>query len=285
MKIYVFTNEIDTLKKISNLGNIDTHYCTESIQSIAENQIKFNIANGASINDCAKSIAEDLKNQDVLFITSSANKDLAALVAGYLDAPIVSDVSTIDLSNGVKTTNIVYGGAAIRTSELTGNEKIISLSANYAANENEIALKDVNATTKEISANKVKVLSVNKKVNNDVDLSKAKIIVAVGRGFAQKEDLDLAYKLAEKLGAQIACSRPIAETEKWIDKSRYIGISANIIAPDLYIAIGISGQVQHLVGCVNSKKIVVINKDDKAPFFESADLGIVGDLKEVLKNL
>lgn len=117
-----------------------------------------------------------------------------------------------------------------------------------------------------------------------VDLSKANIIVAVGRGIKSKDNLALAEKLAEALGADLAASRPICDAE-WLPIDRQIGSSGQTVAPKLYVALGISGAIQHLVGMKNSGTIVAINKDPEAPIFDIADYGIVGDLFEAVPVL
>ena len=121
-------------------------------------------------------------------------------------------------------------------------------------------------------------------VRQAVDLSKASIIVAVGRGIKSKDNIALAEKLAEVLGADLAASRPICDAE-WLPIDRQIGSSGQTVAPKLYLAVGISGAIQHLVGMKNSQTIVAINKDPEAPIFDIADYGIVGDLFEVLPVL
>ena len=117
---------------------------------------------------------------------------------------------------------------------------------------------------------------------SSANLGSAKRIVAAGRGFKAEEDLKLAEDLAAAIGAELACSRPLAEGADWMSADRYIGVSGQSVAPDLYIAVGISGQIQHTVGMVDSKVVVAVNNDDKAPIFEGADYGIVADLYEAL---
>jgi electron transfer flavoprotein alpha subunit len=121
-------------------------------------------------------------------------------------------------------------------------------------------------------------------VKQAVDLSKAEIIVAIGRGIKSKENIALAEKLAEVLGGDIAASRPICDAE-WLPIDRQIGSSGQTVAPKLYVALGISGAIQHLVGMKNSGTIAAINKDPEAPIFDIADYGIVGDLFEAVPVL
>jgi electron transfer flavoprotein alpha subunit len=121
-------------------------------------------------------------------------------------------------------------------------------------------------------------------VKQAVDLSKADVIVAVGRGIKSRENIALAEKLAEVLGGDIAASRPICDAG-WLPIDRQIGSSGQTVAPKLYVALGISGAIQHLVGMKNSGTIVAVNKDPEAPIFDIADYGIVGDLFEVLPVL
>nr|NLD41115.1 electron transfer flavoprotein subunit alpha/FixB family protein [Actinomycetales bacterium] len=118
-----------------------------------------------------------------------------------------------------------------------------------------------------------------------VNLAAAQRIVAVGRGFRTEEDLQLARDLADAIGAELGCTRPLAEGSDWMPKNTYIGVSGAVVAPELYIAVGVSGQLHHTAGVNGAGTVVVINDDPSAPYFAESDHGIVGDLYEVLPAL
>ena len=142
----------------------------------------------------------------------------------------------------------------------------------------------VETITVEVGEVRMKPEPAFQEVKQAVDLSKADVIVAIGRGIKSQEHIALAEQLAQALGGDIAASRPICDAE-WLPIDRQIGSSGQTVAPKLYIALGISGAIQHLVGMKNSGTIVAVNKDPEAPIFDIADYGIVGDLFEVLPVL
>jgi electron transfer flavoprotein alpha subunit len=125
---------------------------------------------------------------------------------------------------------------------------------------------------------------VFKEAKQAVDLTQAEIIVAVGRGIKEQKNIDLARQLAEALGGEIAASRPICDSG-WLPMDRQIGSSGQTVAPKLYLALGISGAIQHIVGMKGSRTIIAVNKDSEAPIFEIADVGVVGNLFDVVPPL
>jgi len=123
-----------------------------------------------------------------------------------------------------------------------------------------------------------------KEAKQAVDLTQAEIIVSVGRGIKEQKNIDLAKALADALGGEIAASRPICDSG-WLPMDRQIGSSGQTVSPKLYLAVGISGAIQHIVGMKGSRSIIAINKDAEAPIFEIADFGVVGNLFDIVPAL
>jgi len=212
-------------------------------------------------------------------------KHLAAHVAAVLKAGLTTDAKTLKAVDGkLETTRILYGGLAVCEEQLALPAVATVPARTFLPPAPSGAVVPVE--TIEVNADRrVEVLSSTPVAGEGVDITAATRLVAVGRGFSAKADLGLAVDLAGALKAELACTRGIAEDEHWLPVERYIGISGQTVKPELYVAAGLSGQVQHMVGCRESKIIVAINKDERAPIFEASDFGIVGDLYTVLPLL
>lgn len=131
-------------------------------------------------------------------------------------------------------------------------------------------------------SSKVRHIETQKKPKSSIDLKVASVIISAGRGFKKKEDLELANELARAMGGVLGCSRPLSSDLGWLGEEHHIGLTGIYVRPDLYVAIGISGQLQHVAGIKGSKIIVAINNDKEAPIFSVADYGVVGDLYQVI---
>lgn len=243
------------------------------------------------VENLAPSFAEFLKDKSglVLMPNTKRTKAMASLLGGLLNVGVSTEVSEITLKDEcIVCKKMLYGGIAVGSEIIRSKLAIVVVnSGTFEPVLPNFSTDDKSPKEIEILANKnqIKCLKKLPKQSNSVDLNKAKKIVAIGRGVAKQSDLALIRELCEILGAELGCSRPIAETEKWLEQSRYIGISSVMPKPEIYIAFGISGQVQHMVGVKDAGKIIVVNKDKNAPIFDYADYGIVGDLYKVIPAL
>ena len=220
----------------------------------------------------------------IVFSNNVDGKAVAPRVSARLKAGLVSGaVGLPDTSNGFVVKKNVFSGKAFANISLTTEIKIISLSPNAYKIEETVGSAEVVPFNANVPSSKTKVTAVNK-VSGEVPLTEAEIVVSAGRGMKGPENWGIVEDLAHALHAALACSRPVADAH-WRPHNEHVGQTGIAIAPNLYIAIGISGAIQHLAGVNRSKVIVVINKDPEAPFFKAADYGIVGDAFEVVPKL
>lgn len=213
-------------------------------------------------------------------------KSVAPQVSSRLKAGLAAGaVSHPDVSNGFVVKRNVFGGKAFAFVNVTTDTKIVTLLANSFP----VVKGEGNASVEALSVSfddkdfAIQVKEVNK-VTGSVPLGEAELVVSGGRGLKGPENWGVIEDLAATIGAATACSRPVADSH-WRPHHEHVGQTGGTIRPNLYIAIGISGAIQHLAGVNGSKTIVVINKDPEAPFFKAADYGVIGDALEVTPKL
>jgi electron transfer flavoprotein alpha subunit len=220
----------------------------------------------------------------IVFSNNVDGKAIAPRLSARLKAGLVSGaVALPDTSKGFVVKKNVFSGKAFANISLNTDIKIIALNPNAYQTIAGEGIAEVITTDTAVDTPKVKVTGVNK-VSGEVPLTEAEIVVSAGRGLKGPENWDMVEELAKVLHAATACSRPVADAH-WRPHNEHVGQTGTAIAPTLYIAIGISGAIQHLAGVNRSKVIVVINKDPEAPFFKAADYGIVGDAFEVVPKM
>jgi electron transfer flavoprotein alpha subunit len=208
-------------------------------------------------------------------------------VAASLNTAIASDCTHISISNsGITVKKPMYSGKAIATVELTGTPCFALMRANQLPVE--AASASVNAEVKPLDLKpldlKYVVQNVVKGTSEKLDLTEANIIVSGGRGLKEGANFKLLNDLADVLGATVGASRAVVDAG-WVSHEMQVGQTGKTVAPSLYIAVGVSGAIQHLAGMSGSKVIVAINNDPNAPIFQKSTYGIVGDLFEVLPKL
>ncbi|MFD0826499.1 electron transfer flavoprotein subunit alpha/FixB family protein [Neobacillus sp. M.A.Huq-85] len=223
----------------------------------------------------------------IVFGHTSFGKDLSPKIAAKLDAGLISDVVEITANEGeIICTRPVYAGKAFEEKQIIEGTSLVSIRPNnIAALEKEVGRQgEIQSVKVEVKDLRTIVKEVVRKAVTGVDLTEAKVIISGGRGVKSAEGFTLLQELSDVLGGAVGASRGACDAG-YCDYSLQIGQTGKVVTPDLYIACGISGAIQHVAGMSNSKVVVAINKDPEATIFSIADFGIVGDLFEVLPLL
>jgi electron transfer flavoprotein alpha subunit len=280
----VLGNVADDLASLGNYGIKKVHTVKNAALDHVDAQVFTKV-----IADAAKAIDAKV----IIFSNNFNGKAIAPRLSVRLKAGLVSGaVALPDLSNarpddlvgrGFTVKKNVFSGKAFANITVTSDVKIIALNPNSYSVITSTATAEVAEFAATVDTAKVQVTATNKVVG-EIPLSEAEIVVSGGRGLKGPENWAMVTDLAKLLGAATACSRPVADSD-WRPHHEHVGQTGLAIAPNLYIAIGISGAIQHLAGVNRSKVIVVINKDPEAPFFKAADYGIVGDAFEVMPKI
>lgn len=220
----------------------------------------------------------------VLIAATRKGREVAATLAAKLGAGCISEAYNLSISgNNLTAERGVYAGKIVAkvaaplpcvATVKIGTYKAVSSSP---SDTEEMDLGEFTP--------RVKVLRTEKREEGKVDLKSAKVIVSAGRGVKKKEDLPLLEGLANSLGGALGCSRPLSSDLGWLPEEHHIGLTGVSVGPELYLAVGISGQLQHIAGIKDSKVIAAINTDKEAPIFQASDYGVVGDLYQVIPAL
>ena len=226
-------------------------------------------------------VAEQTGAGVIVFSNNSSGKSIAPRLSVRLKAGLVSGaVSLPEVSSGFVVKKNVFSGKAFAEVAINSEIKIISLNVNAFTIKQTEGTAEVSAFHASVEPPKLKLIG-SSKTEGKLSLTEADIVVSAGRGLKGPENWGIVEELADSLGAALACSRPVADAH-WRPHNEHVGQTGIAIAPNLYVAVGISGAIQHLAGVNRSKVIIVINKDAEAPFFKAADYGVVGDVFEVV---
>lgn len=275
-----------------SIGNVDFSeleaigkYGANTVLTVSLDQVKaFNNQAYASII----ASAAEAEGADVIILSNTfSGKGLAPRVAAKIGAAYAGNVIQLpEFKNGnLVLKRNVFSGKAFALTELNSEKKVIAINPNsfqIRPVQEQVDIKELSVNIKESDLSAV-VKEITR-VTDKISLADAEIIVSGGRGLKGPENWGMIEELAEVLGAATACSKPVSDSG-WRPHEEHVGQTGITVSPNLYIAIGISGAIQHLAGVSSSKTIVVINKDPEAPFFKVADYGIVGDAFEVVPQL
>ena len=225
----------------------------------------------------------------ILFSATARGKETAARLAARLGAGLCSACTALAFdkaAGAIVMERIAYGGAAIQ--KITSSARPVLVTVPPRSFAPAAALDDRQGNTRELPApppSAVKIVERKPKEKVAKDITEARVIVCAGRGFDKKEDLTLARQLADALGGELGATRPLTEEVHWLPEDLCIGLSGVQVKPELYVGLGVSGQVQHMTGVRGAKVVCAVNRDENAPIFALADFGIVGDLYEVVPQI
>ncbi|MDX2042852.1 MAG: electron transfer flavoprotein subunit alpha/FixB family protein [Acidobacteriota bacterium] len=256
-----------------------------AVYTVENDALKSYTADGYSA--AFKQVIEQLQPELVLMTHTYEVRDFAPKLAASLRRALVGDCIAHKVEGGelVLTRQVFQGKMAADVVPVGDKPHFVSFQiGSFRGDECEAGQAEVKALTVNVEAVRQQPEERFKEAKAAVDLTAAPLIVSVGRGIKEQKNIEIVKKLADAMGAELSASRPICDNE-WLPMDRQIGSSGQTVAPKMYLAVGISGAIQHLVGMKGSRTIVAINKDKEAPIFEIADYGIVGDLFEIVPAL
>jgi electron transfer flavoprotein alpha subunit len=238
----------------------------------------------AVADDANETLAAVIADAQVVYAEPARHiKSVVGKIAAAQGASVITDATAI--ADGVADQMYFGGVGTIKRKAATGTAFFTVKASAFSGAQ----ASGSNGAAEELAwiapAQAVKLVSSEPVEKSGTDLTKCDVIVAAGRGFAEEADLDLARSLCDKVGGGLGCTRPLAEGNGWMPTESYIGVSGLQLSPKAYIAVGVSGQMQHMVGANHSGVVFAINKDQNAPIFKQCDYGLVGDLKTVLPEL
>lgn len=276
MGISCIALSLDTLSDTAILGT----YGADRVISLSHNAAFTSDNSAQLLADACK----QLSAQIVVVSNTYTGKSLAPRLAVALDASLATNVISLpDTNGGFKVKRGVFSGKAFAYTDLSKSTKVLAITPNTFDIDNSGSSATVETLAVSAEASKISIDKSDKEMGK-VPLTEAEIVISAGRGLKGPENWNLIEELADLMGAATACSKPVSDMG-WRPHAEHVGQTGITIKPNLYVAIGISGAIQHLAGVSSSKTIVAINKDPEAPFFKAADYGIVGDAFEVIPQL
>ena len=276
LELAVIGGDVDGFAEDLNRDGVDTIYTVDEGEEF----------NHGVYTQAVQQLATEVDPTALLMPNSVNGLDYAPAVAEQLDLPLVTDVVGFETDGSVEVTREQYGGKVETTYDIDADDYALTIRPAEWPKAEEAGDAAVEAFDADIDEDALgtTVNGFEEVGGGDVDITEADVLVSIGRGIDEEENLPLVEELADTLGATLSSSRPIVDNG-WLPKNRQVGQSGKVVTPDVYIAIGISGAVQHVAGMKGADTIIAINTDPNAPIYDIADYGIVDDLFEVVPEL
>jgi electron transfer flavoprotein alpha subunit len=276
LHVAVVSGDVDGFAEQLSLDGVDTVHT---------------VAHGAEFNhdvyvQALEALDAELEPTVVLMPNSVNGLDYAPAVASSLGLPLVSDAVALEWDDGLTATREMYGSKVETTLDVEADRVAVTIRGGEWGPTEAHGSPSVEAFDLTVDESRVRsrVTGFEEVGGGDVDIADADVLVSVGRGIEEEENIELVQELADAMGATLSASRPIVDNG-WLPKNRQVGQSGKVVTPDVYLAVGISGAVQHVAGMKGAETIIAINTDPNAPIFDIADYGIVGDLFDVVPAL
>ncbi|WP_418281371.1 electron transfer flavoprotein subunit alpha/FixB family protein [Halorubrum sp. DTA98] len=274
LNLAVISGDVDSFAEHLDRPGVDTIYTVEDGEEFDHNVYQSAIEELLSRTDATA----------VIMPNSVNGLDYAPALAESEGIPLVTDATAIAYDDGLTVTRDMYGSKVETTVDVAGDRFALTIRDGEWEPVTGVGDATIESITIDTPESGARVTGFEEVAAGDIDISEADVLVSVGRGIEEEDNIDVVQELADALGATLSASRPIVDNG-WLPKSRQVGQSGKVVTPDVYIAIGISGAVQHVAGMKGSDTIVAINTDPNAPIFDIADYGIVGDLFDVVPEL
>lgn len=272
----VTINDSQTAQDLANAG----------AEVYAIDNADLNLADAAAVSSALAQAAEQLQADTILLSSNRRCKEYAGRVAQIIGAGCLTDVTALQVNGGqIECQRNALGGATVATQAIAVDKKVIAIRPRTYDMAAAGAGGNVNSLQVEARPSAIKLVEVRGKEGDSVDIEAAEILVVVGQGMENQEDLPLAEELARKLGGEVACTKPVATDKKWLSEERIVGLSGKKCKPQLALLFGISGQVQFTVGIRDARVIASVNTDENASINQMSDYIITADLKQVLTDL
>lgn len=244
------------------------------------------IADTAAVASALAQAVEQLGADTVLLSSNRRGKEIAGRLAQIINAGCLTDVTALQVNGDkIECQRNALGGATVATQTITEAKKVIAIRPRTFDPAAAGTGGSLNSLQVEAKPSALKLVEVRSKAGDSVDIEAAEILVVVGQGMESQDDLPLAQELAQKLGGEVACTKPVATDKKWLSEERIIGLSGKKCKPQLALLFGISGQVQFTVGIRDARVIASVNTDENASMNQMADYILTADLKEVLAEM
>ena len=274
LHVAVVSGDVDRFAEDLNRDGVDAIHAVNDGEEFDHNVYQSAVAALLDRTDAGTVIAPNSVN----------GLDYAPAVAEDRGIPLVTDAIGIEYDDGLTVAREMYGSKVETTVDVAGDRFVLTIRGGEWSPAEGVGDATIEAVEVDLPDSGARVTGFEEVGGGDVDIADADVLVSVGRGIEEEENLELVEELADALGATLSASRPIVDSG-WLPKNRQVGQSGKVVTPDVYIAVGISGAVQHVAGMKGSDTIVAINTDPNAPIFDIADYGIVGDLFDVIPAL